>query len=466
MARILVLGAGICGLGAAMLLARDGHDVLVLERDAEPAPSSLDEAWTSWGRPGVAQFRQPHYLQMLARHVLDAELPDVRDALVGAGALAFDMLSAMPPTVVDRRPRPGDERFATLTARRPTIEHVFARAAEAQSRLKVRRGVVATGLLTGASAGGGTPHINGVRLASGEELRGDLVVDAMGRRSSLPGWLADVGAQPLHEEAEDSGFTYYTRFFRARSHGRPEPRAALLTPVGSFSILTLPADRDTWSVTLFISSRDQPLKGLRHVDRWTSVAERCPEHAHWLDGEPITDVLPMSGIIDRYRRLAVGGGDAVATGVALVADAWACTNPSLGRGIALGLRHGALLRDVARDNLDDPMAFARTWDAVTESRQTPWYRATVAVDRARLAEIDAQREGRESPPNPGAALLAAMRHDPEVFRAYAEIAGCLTLPTEVFARPGFMAKVLEIAGQHGAPPPAGPGREELLRLLA
>ena len=42
---IVVVGGGICGLGAALLLARDGHDVTVLEHDADPVPATPHAAW-------------------------------------------------------------------------------------------------------------------------------------------------------------------------------------------------------------------------------------------------------------------------------------------------------------------------------------------------------------------------------------------------------------------------------------
>jgi 2-polyprenyl-6-methoxyphenol hydroxylase-like FAD-dependent oxidoreductase len=467
MARIVVLGAGICGLTASLLLARDGHDVTVLERDAAPVPDGPGDAWAAWERAGVVQFRQPHFLQARGRRVLDDELPDVAAALAAAGAVTYDPTSAPPPSIADTRRRPGDEALATLTARRPTLEHVFACAAEEQPRLEVRRGVRACGLR--ARPVDGTPHVTGVRTDAGATVEADLVVDASGRRSPTGGWLREAGARALPEEAGDAGFVYLSRFFRSDDGSVPPLRSAPLTPLGSFSVLTLPGDDGTWSITLYVAGRDRPLKGLRHPERFTALVRACPRHAHLLDGEPVTGVLAMGATVDRLRRFVVDG-EPVATGLAAVGDAWACTNPSLGRGMALGLVHAARLRDVARAQLDEPRAFALAWDEVTRRELEPWYRATVAVDRARSAEIEALRARRPVPAPADraaavrAALPKAMAHDPDVFRAGLEVMGCLTLPDEVLARPGLAERVLELARATPAPP--GPTREQVLALAA
>ena len=472
MADITVLGAGVCGLGAALLLARDGHEVTVLERDPEPPPADADAAWSAWARRGVVQFRQPHFLQARVRHVLDRELPDVRDALLRAGAASVDPIDRLPKAIGDRARRPGDDRFVSVTARRTTTEHVFAAAADNEPRVRVRRGAEAVGL-TIATAGE-PAHVTGVRLATGDEVRSELVVDAMGRNSRLPRWLRDAGLPALHEEAEDSGFLYYTRFFRARDGAQPPVAQTpfLATPVGSFSLLTLPGDRDTWAVTVYAAAGDRALTALRHVDCWTAVVAACPLHAHWLDGEPISGVLPMAGVLDRYRRSVVGGRP-VATGIALLADSWACTNPSLARGLALGLDHAARLRDTVRAHVGDARELAEAWDDVTEREFTPWYRATVATDRTRLAEIDRIRSGADPPELPHdpstrarALLPLAAPRDPDLFRAFLEIVGCLTHPQEVFARSGLAERVLSVADDLEPPPPPGPTRAELLDLVS
>ena len=468
MARIIVLGGGVCGLAAGILLRRDGHEVTVLERDSEPVPSSVDEAWERWQRDGVTQFRQTHYLTSRGREVLDAVLPDVRAGLVAAGATSMDGLALMPPAITDHAPREGDERFITINARRSTVEQVLAGTAELESGLEIRRGVTVTGLV--ARAYDGVPHVTGVRSGAGDELAADLVVDAMGRRSPLPRWLEQAGAGPIHEEAEDSGFLYYTRYFRARNGGTPEMRAPPLSAMGTFSILTMPADNGTWSVTLYGASGDQPLKQLREADAWTRLLAACPLHSHWLDGEPITGVVAMGGIVDRYRRLAYGARP-VATGVALAGDAWACTNPSLGRGMTLALMHAQRLRDTARSHLDDPREFAEAWDAVTESELTPWYRETVEEDRARLRQIEALRGGPALEPASDrsaamrGAMFTAFAYDPDVFRAFVGTRNCLWRIGEACADERLTERMLELARDAEPLQLPGPDREQLLSLL-
>jgi 2-polyprenyl-6-methoxyphenol hydroxylase-like FAD-dependent oxidoreductase len=195
--------------------------------------------------------------------------------------------------------------------------------------------------------------------------------------------------------------------------------------------------------------------------------------AHWLDGEPITDVVLMSGIVDRYRRY-VDGGWPVATGFVAVADAWACTNPSAGRGLTVGFLHAVQLRDVLRDALNDPRRLIQEFHARTEAEIAPWYRAQIAADRARFGQMQALREGREpSPPTDELAQLltalftVALVH-PDLYRAALEYLGTITPIQTILARPGVTQDIDAAAAMAEAPPIElpGPDRRQLLELLS
>jgi hypothetical protein len=142
----------------------------------------------------------------------------------------------------------------------------------------------------------------------------------------------------------------------------------------------------------------------------------------------------------------------------------------MGRGISLGLVHAAIRRQVVREHGDRPAELVSAFAAATETRLRPWYDSTVLVDRARMAEIIALRAG-EAPRQSdsmgariGRALGRAMSRDPDIFRSGLEISSCLSLPREVFSRPGFAERVF--AAAEGAEPVSfGPDREELLTLL-
>jgi 2-polyprenyl-6-methoxyphenol hydroxylase-like FAD-dependent oxidoreductase len=460
-ASIVVCGGSVIGLLTAMMLARDGHHVTVLERDAAPPPTSPELA-EGWVRPGVGQFQQPHTLHPRFRLILENELPGMVERLSDAGCVWIDYLQLLPPLVRDRSPREGDDRFRAVTGRRPVVEAVIA-AVAAEDGIDIRRGVPVDALLTGHSVVDGVPHVTGVRTAGGEELRADLVVDAMGRRSKLAEWLGAAGGRRPHSEAEECGFVYYSRYFRG-------PEVPLFTgppilDLGTISVLTIPSDNHTWSVTVWAASSDTALRNLRDADRFHAVVGACPLQAPWLDGEPISGVITTAGVLDRYRRFVVDGRP-VATGVAAVGDAWACTNPSAGRGITVGLIRAQCLRDTVRSGIDDAEGFTRAWDEVTERDVAPFYWNQITADRSRVAEMDALRLG-EEPPAPDrtrAAMAAAMLRDPDVFRGMLETGGCLALPEEVLARPGFMDKVFAHAGARIWKPP-GPDRAALLELV-
>ena len=462
MGSVIVCGGGIVGLSAAMMLAADGHAVTVLEADPDPVPAAPERAWEAWRRAGVAQFRQPNGLQARFRQVCDQELPGLTGRLLAAGCVWDNYRHPLPPGVTDRSPRPDDEAARTITGRRPVVEAVVAGAAQDQSGVTVRRGVRITGLLPGPSALPGVPHAAGVATSTGEQLTADLVIDAMGRRSRSPAWLAALGARPPQVDTEDHRFVYYTRYFTGPTP--PPRRAPALTPMGSFLVLTLAGDNHTWSVTLVATTADPALKALRHPDCFTRVVAGCPRHAHWLDGRPITGVLAIAGVTDRHRRFVLGG-QPVITGFAAVGDAWACTNPTGGRGLSIGLMHAQQLRHAVAEHFDQPAGLARAFDQHTAALVAPYYWNKIADDRARLAVMTAHRHHRvpDPPGTPTARLLPAAAYDPDAFRGLIDTISCLALPEQVLARPAVKTAVHR---EHRTPPAVpGPDRDQLLHLL-
>jgi 2-polyprenyl-6-methoxyphenol hydroxylase-like FAD-dependent oxidoreductase len=460
MTTIVILGAGIAGLSTAMLLTRDGHDVTVLERDPEPPP---ERPWEDWQRPGINQFRLPHYLLPRWWAELRAELPDAAEAVLAAGAARVNPLTALPARMRGET-RDDDERFETVTARRPVVEAALA-AAAAAAGVKVRRGVRVLGVRTDGRTP--VPRITGVTTADGD-VSADLVVDCGGRRSALPAWLASAGARAPAEERADAGFVYYSRHFRG---SLPEQRAVISQPYDSVSVLTLPAEQGTWSVVLTASAKDKALRALHEPAAWSAVIARYPLAAHWADAEPITGIEAMAGIEDQLRRYVVDG-EPVATGVAAVGDAWACTNPSLGRGASFAIIHARVLRDVLRETgVAEHDKLVRRFDEATARTVEPLYRATVGFDMHRLAEIDGDIAGTPYRPDDqrwaGAkAMFAAALRDPDALRAYVAVASFLITPDEVFAAPELRDRILALGLTAPQYPLPGPSRADLLDAIS
>ena len=177
----------------------------------------------------------------------------------------------------------------------------------------------------------------------------------------------------------------------------------------------------------------------------------------------------MAGIPD-IRRSYWPDGVPLITGAVALGDAWAATNPSLGRGASIGLRHAVALRHVLRCVPGaDPFDLARCWMEVTEGTVGHLVEETLTYDRHRLAEIDAQLDGRRyetADPswNLGQSVRAGAGRDPDLLRAAYAIGGLLMRGVDLLTQPEVLAKARAVAPD--PTPFPGPSRSELLDVLA
>ena len=429
----------------------------VLERDPA-APPPPETAWDDWERRGVNQFRLPHFLLPSFRESVESELPTIAEGMDKAGAHRFN------PIVNFSGGMMNDPELDVLTARRPVLESVVAHAAAETPGLTIRRGVPIAGLVAAPERNDVT-HVKGVLTEEGEKVPADLVVDCMGRRTPLRRWLEDIGCPPVEEEVEDSGFVYFGCHVRS-ADGSPFAPGPSMAWFGSVGLLVLPADHGTAGIGLIATSGDVALRALRREGPWEAAMRLVPGGPQILDAERISPLVSMAKLEDRRCRPAVDGRP-VASGLVVVGDSFASTNPTLGRGVSLGLLHSLALRDVVRDKGDEhPRVLAETFDQVSESRFTPWYRSTVWNDRHRLEIVKAAAAGRPvRNPDPTyeqwCHLNSLPARDPSVVEPL--FRGQLLLrrrPEEIVADPAMQEALARnpIEPQ----PPSGPTREELL----
>lgn len=496
MSRIVVIGGSVAGLASALALARSGHAVTILEQDATPLPADPVAAFHAWERKGAPQVWHSHAFLSRLRNLLRDRAPDVLEALIGAGAEEMPFGENLPPEMGDVEIEPGDADLTMLACRRVTFEWVLRRAALAEPSVDWEGGVEVTGLEGAPDADTGILRIGALRGrgTDGHDLRrqADLVVDASGRRSRLPGWLAALGVSAVEEEDEGCGIFYASRFYRLHDGAElPRPNRPVAMDLGYLKYAVFPGDARIFSVTLAASTRDEALRRVSRPEIWDRVTGELPPVREWLDprrAQPITDVFTMASLRNRRRRF-VHDERPVALGVHAVGDAAVCTNPLYGRGCTLAVVHAWLLADALAEHPGDDVAAALAFDAATRRELDPWYQAALVQDRDAREVMDRELEPqpeREAPlgPNPPAnapvdpkafmrsvfqeGLLPAMRTDVVVLRAVMRMLNLVDPFELLMANPALVQRVIAAwQDRENRIPQAemGPQRAAMLEVL-
>jgi 2-polyprenyl-6-methoxyphenol hydroxylase-like FAD-dependent oxidoreductase len=474
--RVVVLGAGIAGLGSALALGRAGHQVTLVERDDIGRAVDVEDAFAARGRRGAPQTRHSHAFLARTRALLEREAPDVLSALYAAGVSELRFTDSLPPEMEGFVPEPGDEDLVALASRRTTFEWVLRDLVTAGGAVELVHDVAAGLELDRPASGRGrtrpgpdqaVPRVTGVRLASGPRLQADAVVDATGRRSPLVAWLRDAGVTPPEVVSADSGIVYSTRFYRlADDAERPPADGPIGGDLGYMKYAIFPADNRTFSITFAVPTSDAALRVLLRDDPFDRAADAMPGTAAWVEpgrSERITGVEVMARLVNRNVDFVVGGRPVV-TGLFAVGDSQVCTNPLYGRGCSLALVHAYLLSGVLTQHDPGGPEAAAAFHQLTDAELGPWYQAAVAQDAESSSASDELGPG--SLVRDG--LLPAARRDPRVLRAFLRVVNLLDVPTAPMSDPHVLGKVLEAFQERENRPPLvlGPPRRELLAAIA
>ncbi|MEW2079564.1 hypothetical protein AB0941_39515 [Streptomyces sp. NPDC013433] len=440
MRHAVVVGAGVAGMLAARALAGVCDRVTVFERDDLPTDSG-HRAVPGRVRRGAPQGRHAHLLLAGGLTAMEELLPGLTDELRREGAPQADVQRDLRWSGNGATVRRDPSGLHTLLVSRPLLETGMRRRLRALGGVEIKDRHETVGLMSAP----GSHAVDGVlvRPAGGSGTRdvpADLVVDATGRASRGPVWLAQAGYAVPASERFPIALRYATFHFAPG----PGPDGALgvlasLSGAASRGAVALAQEDGRWVITLQGRGADVPPtdpEGLRSFLTEMGVPEV---------GDSLTALRPSQAAVpSRYPEVVRHDYRSMPErprGFLALGDALTSLDPAHGQGMTAAALQALLLRDRAREDGENvPSSFAeaaaeltgRLWEAGLSA-----YAPEGADERWRSAVR--RRDQYLS------LVYAAGAKDGEIANSLVRLANLLDPPGVLF-RPETRQRVLALAG--------------------
>ena len=381
----IVIGARCAGSPTAMLLARMGHRVLLLDRATFPSDTLSTHVIHA---PGIAAL----------------ERWGLRDAVVASGCppvatYSFDF----GPVTIAGAPRPHEGQSAAYAPRRTVLDKILVDAAaragaEVRERFAVDELVVEDGTVAGIRGRGA----DGVAVVE----RARVVIGADGRNSAV---AKAVGAAEYHGKPRLQ-WAYYTYFSGL--------------PVDGFEIFVRP-DRG-WAAVATNDDLTMLVVGWPFAEaqaykadieaNYLATLELAPEFAERVRGATREERFE-GGAVRNFFRTPFGPG------WALVGDAGYNKDPITAQGISDAFRDAELCSSALHEALTGAAAYDDAMGAYQQARDArslPIYEFTT-----QLATL-------EAPPPEMQQLLGAVHGDADAMDAFVSVTAGTVSPVEFF----------------------------------
>jgi 2-polyprenyl-6-methoxyphenol hydroxylase-like FAD-dependent oxidoreductase len=481
---IIIVGAGIAGLGTAMALARQGRNITILDRDPPPS-TDIETAFEQWERRGATQLRHSHVFLGCLVSLIRKRHPRLHDMLLKAGAREVGFAESLPPQLRDTyAPSQDDGDMAFLFSRRTTLEHAMRAYVQTLPGVTFETGMRVRELVTCEQ--GGALSVTGLKAESDERplhaKMADIIIDAGGRNSILTDDLRSKGAS-IEEERHPAGILYFTRHYQLRD-GQSEPPRDNIPGAGDLGYIkfgVFAADNRHFSITLAVPEIETRLRVAAPDPRiFDNICNQIPGMARWIDparAVPVTKVFGMGNLFNVWRSFITGGAPQ-ALNFFSVGDAAIRTNPLYGRGCSLSVMHAHILADIL-DRTPDPVERAIRFDRQSRQEIRPYWDSLVKQDQGAIRRAKNEQKMNYRPRFKARlirsfaedAIGPATRRHLDVYRAILKTFHMLEAPTVWLKNPVVMGKVIltwltpRSAKAHLYPPKLGPARDEMLSAL-